>query len=95
MADPTTVRAVIDVLAAVLELQDRAETFDASTELYGSLPELDSLAVVELVQALEEDFQLTIEDSEFSGELFETVGSLANFVESKNGAPLESPGHRT
>ena len=37
----------------------------------------------ELVQALEDDLGLTIDDEEFSGELFETVGTLADFVESK------------
>jgi len=83
MASPATVNKVTAILAETLGIQDRVETFDESTELFGSLPELDSLAVVELVQALEEDFDFTIEDEEFTGELFETVGTLANFVETK------------
>jgi len=83
MASPATVHKITTILAETLGIQDRVETFDESTELFGSLPELDSLGVVELVQALEEDFDFTIEDAEFTGELFETVGTLANFVESK------------
>ena len=83
MASPATVQKVTTILAETLGIQDRVETLDESTELFGSLPELDSLAVVELVQALEDDFHFTIEDEEFTGELFETVGTLADFVESK------------
>ena len=44
-------------------------------------PELDSLAVVEVITALEERFAFQIDDDEFSGEVFETIGSLAGFVE--------------
>jgi acyl carrier protein len=83
MARPATVEKVTAILAETLGIQDRIETLDESTELFGSLPELDSLAVVELVQALEDDFDFTIDDAEFTGELFETVRTLADFVESK------------
>ena len=71
---------VREVLVRVLELQDRAEEIDASTPLLGELPELDSLAVVELAQALEDRFDIEIDDEAFTGEVFETVGSLAAFV---------------
>ncbi|GAA1822122.1 acyl carrier protein [Microlunatus capsulatus] len=83
MADDATVQQVSALVARTLGIEDRLAEMDASTGLFGSLPELDSLAVLELVQALEDDLGLTIEDEEFSGELFETVGSLADFVESK------------
>ena len=45
------------------------------------MPELDSLAVVELATSLEEQFGFEIDDSDFTGEVFETVGTLAEFVE--------------
>jgi acyl carrier protein len=48
------------------------------------MPELDSFAVVELLGSLEEKFGFEIDGSEFSGEIFETVGSLAEFVSGKN-----------
>lgn len=47
---------VADVKAVVvttLGLQARAETLDATTALLGSLPELDSMAVLELITAFE------------------------------------------
>jgi acyl carrier protein len=82
----TTLPEVRTVLVETLGLQDRADTLDASTGLFGSLPELDSLAVLELVSALEDHFGITVEDSDFSGEVFETLGSLTSFVASKRGA---------
>lgn len=80
-ASTNTIDKVVDVLVQTLGLEDRAEHFDAATPLLGSLPELDSRAVVELAIALEERFDFEIDDEEFSGEIFETVGSLAAFVE--------------
>jgi acyl carrier protein len=47
------------------------------------MPELDSLAVVEMLSALEERFGFYIEDDEFTGDLFETIGSLSAFVDRK------------
>ncbi len=84
MSNETAVQdGVIDVLADTLGIQERAASFDAQTPLFGSLPELDSLAVLELVTALEERFGFTMDDDEFEGEIFETVGSLSGFVAAK------------
>lgn len=76
---------VADVLVETLGIQDRANTLDAGTPLFGAMPELDSLAVLELVSALEDRFDITVEDEEFGGEIFETLGSLAAFVDGKRG----------
>jgi acyl carrier protein len=81
--DQTTVKEVVDVLVATLGIENRAGTFDASTPLFGSLPELDSMAVVELVVALEERFGITIDEDQVTGEVFETVGSLATLIDTK------------
>jgi acyl carrier protein len=71
------------VLVSTLGVEDRAGDLHASTPLFGQLPELDSMAVVELVYALEERFAITIEGDEISAEVFETLGSLATFVAGK------------
>jgi acyl carrier protein len=84
MTNPrTTFDDVKHVLVETLGIEDRSSSFDASTQLFGSLPELDSLAVLELVTALEEQFDIVIDDSDFSGDVFETLGSLASFVDQK------------
>ena len=76
-----TLDGVKAVLIKVLGIQDRADTLDPSTPLFGSMPELDSLAVVELAAALEEEFGFQIDDDDFTGDVFETVGTLVEFVE--------------
>lgn len=69
------------VIVKTLGVQDRAGTLEASTELFGSLPELDSMAVVTLAVNLEREFDFEIDDEDFTGEVFETIGTLADFVE--------------
>jgi acyl carrier protein len=71
------------ILGDALQLGARANAFDASTRLLGSLPELDSMAVVTVITAIEEHFGVIVHDDEISAETFETVGSLAAFVETK------------
>ena len=78
-----TLSAVREVLIDTLELQQAPEALQPSTALFGALPELDSFGVVALVAAIEDRFEITIDDDEFGAELFETVGTLTEFVESK------------
>ena len=80
-ANDTTLQHVKAVLVKVLDLQDRADSIDQTTPLFGGIPELDSLAVVELASALEEEFSFEIDDDDFTGEVFETLGTLTQFVE--------------
>ena len=84
--DDRTLETVKGVIVKTLGIEDRAATLSASTPLFGSMPELDSFAVVELLASLEEKFGFEIDGSEFSGEIFETVGSLTEFVSGKNKA---------
>jgi acyl carrier protein len=76
---------VKSLLVETLGIEDRANTITTSTALFGSLPELDSLAVVELVTAIEDHFDIVVDDSEFTGDTFETLNSLAAFVDGKRG----------
>jgi acyl carrier protein len=78
-----TVDIVRDVLVETLELSQPPAELSRETALFGSLPELDSFGVVQLVAAIEERFGITIDDDEFGAELFETVGTLSDFVDAK------------
>ncbi|GAA1613229.1 acyl carrier protein [Actinoplanes couchii] len=79
----TTIDDVKAVLVSVLGIEDRAATIDAGTELLGNLPELDSMAVLELVAALEERFGVVIDDDEVTAEVFDTLGSLSELIDAK------------
>lgn len=84
---PDTLTSVREVLIDALDLTQSPEDLQPETALFGSLPELDSFGVVALVGALEDRFDITIDDDEFGAELFETVGTLVAFVDEKVGAP--------
>ena len=78
-----TVDSVKAVIVRTLEISDRADALDAETALFGSMPELDSLALLELATSLEDEFGFVIDDEDFTEDVFATVGSLAEFVERK------------
>ncbi len=74
---------VKNILSDVLSLGDRKNALNEGTILLGDLPELDSMAVVNVITALEEHFDISIDDDEISARTFETLGSLTRFVEQK------------
>ena len=76
-------REVLSIIDEVLSLGGRALQFDSDTPLLGALPELDSMAVVGLINLIEERFDMIIEDDEIDGSVFATVGTLVGFVEQK------------
>ncbi len=71
------------ILQQHLQLGDLVKSFTSTTPLLGALPELDSMGVVNIITAIEESIGCVIEDDEISAEVFETFGSLLEFVESK------------
>jgi acyl carrier protein len=73
------------VLGQTLNLGPKATQFDEATLLFGGIPEFDSMAVVTVVAALEEQFGIVIDDEDITADVFETVGSLSRFVEGKLG----------
>jgi acyl carrier protein len=85
--DDHTFETVKAIIVKTLGIEDRASTLNASTPLFGSMPELDSFAVVQLLASIEEEFGFEVDGSEFSGEIFETVGALAAFVRTKTPLP--------
>lgn len=74
---------LIQILKATLHLDAAGPVLDASTPLLGSLPELDSMAVVAILTAIEERFAFAVDDDEVDGRTFESIGSLTAFVQAK------------
>lgn len=72
------------VLVDVLGLSPaRADALDGNSGLFGTLPELDSMAVANLLTELEDRLGIIIEDDELDGEMLESFGSLTRFLEAK------------
>jgi len=78
-----TISVVKGLLAHTLQIERRADVYTADSPLLGAIPELDSMAVVNLITAMEEQFGFVVQDDEIDAEAFATLGSLAKFVERK------------
>lgn len=83
--DPMT-PTVEDVRLLVIEtlgIEERAGSISPSTSLLTSVPELDSMAVLEVVDVLQGRFDITIEDEDVTAEVFESVATLWELVDAK------------
>ncbi len=76
-------KEVRNILNDVLSIGNRKETLTEHSALLGSIPEFDSMAVVNVITALEEHFDIIIDDDEISADIFETLGTLTTFIEEK------------
>ena len=82
VSHPDTDATLRVLLADVLGLAPaRVAALEGSTELFGAMPEFDSMAVANLLTGIEERFGVLIEDSDVEAEDFATYGSLTAFVE--------------
>lgn len=75
-----TIDDVKSLLRDTLQLGNRVDRFDAATPLLGHMPELDSMAVVNILTAIEERYGCTIDDDDVSADVFTSVGSLTQFI---------------
>lgn len=77
---------VKSIVIGVLQLDAAHPTvvsIDSHSGLMGDRPEFDSMAVVQLLTALEEFYGFMVEDDEIDAEIFATFGDLCQFVEGK------------
>ena len=72
------------LLSSVLQID--ASNFGADTALLGAIPELDSMGVVALLTAMEESYGIVFADDEIDASVFETLGTLDDYVSGKLGA---------
>lgn len=77
---PEVTQQIIFLLNDVLALP-ASTRLQAESPLLGALPELDSMAVLNVVTALEDHFGITMQDDEISAATFESVATLSAFVE--------------
>lgn len=79
--DEITTDQVCEVLATFVG-RDRLIGTGPETPLIGHFPELDSMALTELVVALEDRFNVRIDDAQLTEENFATIGALTHLVAS-------------
>lgn len=78
-----SIEQVKAILADALSLGERAAALAANTRLLGNLPELDSMAVVNVISALEDHFGIVFEDDDVNASVFETVATLSALIDRK------------
>ena len=69
------------VLRECLSLTDPLDAIDEGTILIGKEMGVDSIEMLRLVCAMEEEFQIVVDESEETFSYFRSVGSLVTFIE--------------
>lgn len=75
---------LIQLLSTTLSID--IDEFSADTLLLGNFPEFDSMAMVSILMELEEQFGVSISEDELTGDAFESVQTLLDFVEIQQAA---------
>ena len=76
-------KELLNVLEEVLCLNGSSADMASDSPLLGAFPQLDSVAVVAIITALEDRFGFMIADDELDGSDFATVGTLARYINGK------------
>jgi acyl carrier protein len=76
--DETVRSLLVDVLGLA---RSRVAKFDDETELFGALPEFDSMAVATLLTEMEERLGILIEDEDVEAEDLMSFGRLLSLAE--------------
>jgi acyl carrier protein len=71
------------ILDDVLVLNGRGISLHADSQLMGAIPELDSIAVLSVLEAIRDRLDVSIGDDEIDGRMFSTLGALAEFVSAR------------
>ena len=71
------------ILRETLQIGNRVDDMNDQSRLFGSVPEFDSIAVVNVVTSIEYEYKIKIADEDLSADVFETLGSLRRFIASK------------
>jgi acyl carrier protein len=78
IVDATVRSLLVDVLGLA---KARVAKFDDATELFGALPEFDSMAVATLLTEMEERLGILIEDEDVEAEDLMSFGRLVSLAE--------------
>jgi serine O-acetyltransferase len=83
-APEEVVGRLVSLLRRTCEVVTMPSQMDRATGLLGEGIGLDSVEILKLVCAIEEEFDLTIDESQVTAARFKTVGSLATFIHERS-----------
>ena len=71
---------VKQVIIRMLSLEVDADEIDDEDELFGGGLGLNSMATIEIIVGLEEEFDIEVPDEDLRVELFDSVQTMADYV---------------
>ena len=84
MSEATELFAEIKDLALnILQIGGSANDIQIDTPLLGHIPEFDSMSVVAILTAIEDQYGIVVDDDEVSADVFESWRTLTEFVAGK------------
>lgn len=72
-----------EIIVNDLEINVRPGDIQEDVSLYDEGLGLDSIAIINLIVAIEKKFSISFEENEISSHLFSSLNNLAEFVDSK------------
>jgi acyl carrier protein len=72
-----------DIIANKLDVNLKIDEIDENVSLYEDGLGLDSIAIVDLIVAMEKNFSISIEDEELNADLFKNLTTLSEFIHGK------------
>ncbi|WP_312352673.1 acyl carrier protein [Sphingobacterium siyangense] len=72
------------IIVEDLGLGIKMEEINEDVSLIDGELAMDSITIVNFIVEIEKQFEITLDENEISGRLFESINSLADFIESKS-----------
>ncbi len=73
-------QTLLNLLDEVLDIESRGLHLTKDSPLLDAVPGFDSMAVVALIERIENEFDITILDTDIDGSVFSSVASLRTFI---------------
>ncbi len=80
--DQSIFEVIKDIVAERMELDIESNKINSETKLMEDGLGLDSISMLDIVAALEDRFDILIEDDDLNFDIFKNVGSLTKFTSS-------------
>ena len=84
-ADRTVEARIKRMIVRTLELKIDPEEIEEDEMLFGGGLGLDSVATLEIIVGLEDEFGIEVQDEDLRVELFDSVKALADYVRQQKG----------
>ncbi|TRX60212.1 acyl carrier protein [Fulvivirga sp. M361] len=83
-----TKKKIKDIIVKDLELSIRESDINDEVSLYDGGIGLDSIAIINLIVELENQFGISFDEAEINAKLFSNINTLAEFIQTKTNSDV-------